>query len=98
MIRSQKSEKKIEGKSIHNRKYQRELHRVTNNKYRILQRQCSMLKTSLRNQHRWVPVAHACSPSYSGGRDQENCGLKPENSWQDPISTKPITKKGWWSG
>jgi hypothetical protein len=21
-----------------------------------------------------VPVAHACNPSYSGGRDQGNCG------------------------
>jgi hypothetical protein len=24
-----------------------------------------------------VPVAHACNPSYSGGRDQEDVGLKP---------------------
>jgi hypothetical protein len=24
-----------------------------------------------------VPVAHACDPSYSGGRDQEDCGSKP---------------------
>jgi hypothetical protein len=24
-----------------------------------------------------VPVAHACNPSYSGGRDQEDRGLKP---------------------
>jgi hypothetical protein len=24
-----------------------------------------------------APVAHACNPSYSGGRDQENHGLKP---------------------
>jgi hypothetical protein len=22
-------------------------------------------------------VAHACNPSYSGGRDQEDCGSKP---------------------
>jgi hypothetical protein len=35
-------------------------------------------------------VAHACNPSYSGGRGQENCGLKP----QDPILKKPITKVG----
>jgi hypothetical protein len=43
-----------------------------------------------------VLVAHACNPSYSGGRDQEDCGLKPSqaNSFQDPISRKPITKKG----
>jgi hypothetical protein len=24
-----------------------------------------------------VPVAHACNPSCSGGRDQEDCGSKP---------------------
>jgi hypothetical protein len=48
-----------------------------------------------------VPVAHACNPSYSGGRDQEDCGSKPgkTNNLQDPISKKKsITKKGWWSG
>jgi hypothetical protein len=44
----------------------------------------------------WVPMAHACNPSYSGGRDQEDYGSKP--AWatrsQDPILKKPITKKG----
>jgi hypothetical protein len=25
----------------------------------------------------WVLVAHSCNPSYSGGRDQEDHGLKP---------------------
>jgi hypothetical protein len=25
----------------------------------------------------WVSMAHACNPSYSGGRDQEDCGMKP---------------------
>jgi hypothetical protein len=24
----------------------------------------------------WAPVAHVCNPSYSGGRDQEDHGLK----------------------
>jgi hypothetical protein len=45
----------------------------------------------------WVPVAHACNPCYSGGRDQEGCSLKPAwaNSSQDPISKKTITKKDW---
>jgi ribosomal protein L44E len=35
-----------------------------------------------------VPVAHTCNPSYSGGRDQEDHGLKSAmaNSWQDPTS------------
>jgi hypothetical protein len=41
-------------------------------------------------------VAHASNPSYSGGRDQEDHGSKSDwaNSAQDPISKKPITKKG----
>jgi hypothetical protein len=45
-------------------------------------------------------VAHAYNPSYSAGRDQEDGSSKPAwaNSWQDPISKKPITKMGWWSG
>jgi hypothetical protein len=43
-----------------------------------------------------VPVAHSCNPSYSGGRDQEDHGLKPAqaNSSKDPIMKKLITKKG----
>jgi hypothetical protein len=43
-----------------------------------------------------VPVAHACNPTYSGGRDQEDHGLKPAqaNSLQDPILKKPFTKTG----
>jgi hypothetical protein len=37
-----------------------------------------------------APVAYTCNPSYSGGRDQEDCGSKPawENSLQDPILKK----------
>jgi hypothetical protein len=44
---------------------------------------------------RWVTVAYACYPSYSGGRDQENRGSKPAqaNSLQDPILKIPNTKK-----
>jgi hypothetical protein len=41
----------------------------------------------------WMLVAHAYNPSYSGGRDQEDRGLK-----LDLILKIPITKKGWWSG
>jgi hypothetical protein len=42
-----------------------------------------------------VLVAHACNPSYSGGRDQEDRGLKPAwaNSSRDPISKIPLTKR-----
>jgi hypothetical protein len=42
-------------------------------------------------------VAHNCNPSSSGGRDQEDCVLKPdwENSSQHPISKNPSQK---WTG
>jgi hypothetical protein len=42
-------------------------------------------------------VVHTCNPSYSRGKDQEDCGLKParENSSWDPILKKPITYKDW---
>jgi hypothetical protein len=52
-------------------------------------------KTRLLSQ---APVAHACNPSYSEGRDQEDHGLKPAqaNSSGDFISQNPITKI--WAG
>jgi hypothetical protein len=39
-------------------------------------------------------VAHSYNPSYSGDRDQEDCGLKPAraNSSRDPISKSPSQK------
>jgi hypothetical protein len=42
----------------------------------------------------WVLVAHTCNPIYSGGRDQEDCGLKAAlaNSSQDSIS-KNLSQK-----
>jgi hypothetical protein len=49
-------------------------------------------------------VAHACNPSYLGGRDQEDHSSKPvwANSLQNSISKKKkkshTQKKGWWSG
>jgi hypothetical protein len=47
-----------------------------------------------------VLVAHACNPSYSEDRDQEDPGLKSAqaNSSQDPILKNPPQKQGWWSG
>jgi hypothetical protein len=41
-------------------------------------------------------VAHSCNPSYSGGKDQEDCSSKPAqaNGSQDPISKKTHHKKG----
>jgi hypothetical protein len=46
------------------------------------------------SNHDQALVAHSCSPSYLGGRDQEHHGSKPAqaNSSRDPISKKPITK------
>jgi hypothetical protein len=43
----------------------------------------------------WAPVAHACNPSNSGGRDQEGCNLKPAqaNSLLDPNLKIPISQK-----
>jgi hypothetical protein len=42
-----------------------------------------------------VPVAHTCNPSYSGGKDQEDHGLKPAwaNSLLDPILKNLEQKK-----
>jgi hypothetical protein len=41
-------------------------------------------------------VAHAYNPSYSGCRNQEDCGSKPvqANSSGDPVLKIPIIKKG----
>jgi hypothetical protein len=49
-----------------------------------------------KNVYSQAPVLHACNPSYSGGRDQEDSDLKPAqaNSSQDPILKKFITTKG----
>jgi hypothetical protein len=46
-----------------------------------------------------APVAHAYNPSFSGGRDEEDCSLKPAqaNSLRDPIS-KTHPKKIWAGG
>jgi hypothetical protein len=43
-----------------------------------------------------APVAHACNPSYSGGRDQKDCSLKPvgQTVHKTPSPKKPITKIG----
>jgi hypothetical protein len=40
-------------------------------------------------------MVHTCNPSYSGGKDQEDHGLKPAwaNSLRDSILKKSNTKK-----
>jgi hypothetical protein len=49
----------------------------------------------IQNRNSQVLVAHACNPSYSGGKDQEDRGTKParENSLRDPILKNPSEKK-----
>jgi hypothetical protein len=45
----------------------------------------------------WVLVFHACNPSYSGGRDQEDHGRKeasPGNSLRELITKKVHHRKG----
>jgi hypothetical protein len=44
----------------------------------------------------WAPVAHACNPSYSGGRDQEDWSSKPAsaNSSLIPYLKKAVHKIG----
>jgi hypothetical protein len=48
----------------------------------------------------WVPVAHACNHSYSGGRNQEHHGSKPTGAkkkkqmFTRPYLKKPFTKMG----
>jgi hypothetical protein len=51
-------------------------------------------KTEKKHKPSQAPVAHACNPSYSGDRDQEDLSSKPAraNSWRDPISKIPNTK------
>jgi hypothetical protein len=46
-------------------------------------------------QNSWVLVAHACNPSYSEGRDQEDCCLKPDqtNSLRAPSQKKKKNHK-----
>jgi hypothetical protein len=53
-----------------------------------------------KKKNSWVLVTQACNHSYSGGSDQEDHGSKPAwaNSWWEPISKKPNTKKEWWRG
>jgi hypothetical protein len=40
-------------------------------------------------------VAHACDPSYSGGRNQKDHGSKPvpSNSSPDPMEKNPTQKE-----
>jgi hypothetical protein len=48
----------------------------------------------------WALVPHICNPSYLGGRDQEDCNLKPVlgKYFTRPYLEKTITKKDWWTG
>jgi hypothetical protein len=64
--------------------------------YRVTSlRHCTQTLSFLRMFHfSWVPVTYACTPSYSGGRDQEDRSSKlaQANSLQDPI-LKSLSQK-----
>jgi hypothetical protein len=47
----------------------------------------------LKIKFRWGPVAHSWNSSYSGGRDQEDYGLKPSRANRLNLK-KPFTKIG----
>jgi hypothetical protein len=38
--------------------------------------QCKLRVALKKKNSCWVPVAHACNPSYLRGSDQEDCGSK----------------------
>jgi hypothetical protein len=52
-------------------------------------------KEKERKKNSLALVAAVCNPSYSGGRDQEDCGLKPAqaDSSSRPYLEKPFTKR-----
>jgi hypothetical protein len=54
-----------------------------------------LLHTTYKKVKELSASAHACNPSYSGGRDQEDCSLKSARTKgsRDPILKKPLTKK-----
>jgi hypothetical protein len=47
----------------------------------------------------WAWVAHTCNPSYSEAEIRRTAvQSQPEQIVPDPLSKKPFTTKGWWSG
>jgi hypothetical protein len=61
-------------------------------------RALALLKAEIKfnKQYSGAPVAHACNPSYSGGRNQEDCSLKPaqQSSASKTLSRKNPSRKG----
>jgi hypothetical protein len=59
---------------------------------------CQRAKNEIKKKNWGEPacVAHACNPSYSGGRGQEDHGSKPaqENNSRDPILKNPSLTQG----
>jgi hypothetical protein len=65
-------------------------------KYIIIHKYIFENRTVLKNKS-GAPMAHACNSSYSGGRDQEDCGseIAQANSFVRSIFKKSFTTKGW---
>jgi hypothetical protein len=62
----------------------------------ISQTRILLLKTKQnKTKKKGLGTAHPCNPSYSGGRDQEDCGSAWANSSRDSILKKPFTKIEW---
>jgi hypothetical protein len=95
------SNQEAELKPQYHQKQKTKKHQISNriNSYTALQFSINTMVTFSPSEIiylSWVPVAHACNLSYSGGRDQEDHGSKPvlTNSMQDPISKTTHHKKG----
>jgi hypothetical protein len=56
-------------------------------KYEVLESTLKIVFIGRKENWIWAPVAHACNLSYSGGRDNEDCGSKSAQS-QNPITKR----------
>jgi hypothetical protein len=57
----------------------------------------SAVKVTLKCSVKWPgAVANVCNPSYSGGRDQEDCSLRPSPGKKVRLSS--LNKQVWGSG
>jgi hypothetical protein len=54
-------------------------------------KQCNLRLPTIKSWSSLAPVAQACNPSYSGGRDQDDCGLKL--AWENCLWDLMLKKK-----
>jgi hypothetical protein len=72
---------------------------ITSSAILVMMKAKSRWGRELKSSLCWVPVAHACNPNYSGGRDQEDCSLKtfPGKQFCKILSQKTLHKNRRWS-